>query len=328
VTGVRRVLDRADAITDDTWHAWRPAVTPDFLTGIRELIRRGSVDDALAQLAANWDASDPLVPEAADLKALALVTQGDVAGALAPLNELVANDTATFHTYYRLAEYHRQLGHIDESLRNHRFAHAKYDWPESLAHGYSFTHDYFSLNIRFWQAWFQKHITAAPLEALEIGSWQGGSATWLLDKIISPRGGRLTCIDSFEGSSEHAHIMAAFGNQLENLFDDNILRTGHGDKVRKLVGYSQDVLPKLYGEKFDFIYIDGAHEAKFVIQDAVYSWGLLKPGGFLLFDDVNFAFHNRPEQNTVRAIDFFVSVFAGDIEVIDRRHQLLLQRTR
>ena len=303
-------------------------MTPVLMGRVREFIARGAFDDALELIAAVWDPLHSNAPEVADLKAAALARKGDVAGALGALNELVVNGTATFHTYYRMAEYHRQLGQIDKVLLNFRRAHAKFDWPESLAHGYSFTHDYFSPNIRIWQSWFRDHITAAPLEALEIGSWQGGSAAWLLDKVISTRGGRLTCIDTFEGSSEHAPIMASIGSRLEDIFDANIMRTGHGDKLRKLVGFSQVLLPTLWGESFDFILVDGAHESKYVIQDAVFSWGLLRPGGFMLFDDLNFSFAQHPEQNTVRAIDFFLSVFADDLKVIDRRHQLLIQRTQ
>lgn len=301
-------------------------MNPEFLTRIRELFERGALEDTLTEIAANWDPSDFLAPEVADIKAAVLAQNGDVAGALVPLKELVANGSATFHTYFRVAEYHRRLHQIDQTLLYYRLAHAKSGWSESLAHGYSFTHDYFSPNIPFWRSWFADHITAAPLEALEIGSWQGASAAWLLDKVISVRGGRLTCIDTFEGSSEHAPIMMSLGRRLENLFDENILRTGHGDQVRKLVGYSQDVLPTLRGETFDFIYVDGAHEAKFVIQDALLSWSLLRRGGFMLFDDLNFNFSDQPEQNTNRAIDFFISVFANDLTVVDRHHQLLLQR--
>jgi len=40
------------------------------------------------------------------------------------------------------------------------------------------------------------------------------------------------------------------------------------------------------------IYVDGAHEASIVIQDAVNSHRLIAPGGFLLFDDLNFKFDN------------------------------------
>ena len=113
---------------------------------------------------------------------------------------------------------------------------------------------------------------------------------------------------------------------MQTLFDANIARTGLRGQVRKLVGLSQGVLPRLYGEKFDFIYIDGAHEAKYVIQDAVLCWQLLPAGGFMLFDDLPFTFAGRPNQDTARAVEFFLSVFEDEIEIIARERQLLLRR--
>lgn len=296
------------------------------LRRLRTLITQGNPDAALAEIDRDWSPTDPMAPTIADVAAFALETKGDLKGAIARLDQLVINGTATFHTHYRLAEYHRKLGEIPEVFRNHRFAHSKFGWPESLAHGYSLTHDYFSPNIPFWEKWFSEEITAAPLRVLEIGSWQGGSAAWMLDKVISRRRGQLTCIDTFEGSSEHAGMIASLGRRLEDIFDENIARTGHGDLVRKLVGKSQEVLPDLRGEKFDLIYVDGAHEAKYVIQDVVLGWPLVRTGGFMLFDDLNFTFHDRPEQNTARAVEFFLSVFSDDLEIVSRRHQLLVRR--
>ena len=220
------------------------------------------------------------------------------------------------------------LGDADAAAAQYRQAHALIGWPESQRHGYVFTHDYFSSNIPQWRDWFATHITAAPIAALEIGSWQGGSACWLLDAVVAPRGGHLTCIDTFAGSSEHEGLAAAGPGALEAAFDANIARSLQGARVRKLAGRSQDVLPRLHGERFDFIYIDGAHEAKFVIQDAVLCWGLLPAGGHMLFDDVPFAFAAAPEQDTARAIDFFLSVFRDDVTVIARGRQLLLRRER
>ncbi len=303
-------------------------MSPDNLAAIRAQIEGGEPDDALLRIAQCWDLSSPYAASLADLKAMAFAKKGDFAAAAASLEELVAADKANFHSHYRIAEYHRHMGQLEQTFIDYRRAHAKFDWFESLAHGYCFTHDFFSPNIPMWQSWFDEHITAAPLEALEIGGWQGGSTAWMLDKVISCRDGRLTCIDTFEGSSEHATIVAMLGDRLESLFDCNILRTGHSDRLRKLVGRSQDVLPTLWGEKFDFIHIDGAHEAKLVIQDAVLCWGLLKIGGFLVFSSVNFSYISHPEQNTARAVDFFLSVFSEDLVVVDRRHQLLVQRIR
>lgn len=262
------------------------------------------------------------------LHAQALARLGRPAAAIAALRTLVASGLADYWTHHLLAQNHATLGDADAAAAAYRAAHAQTGWPESLCHGYAFTHDYFSANIATWQEWFAVHVTAAPLAALEIGSWQGGSACWLLDKVIAPRGGHLTCIDTFGGSSEHQGMAAISAGALEARFDANIARTGRAAQVRKLVGPSQTMLPRLAGESFDFIYIDGAHEAKFVIQDAVLCWGLLRVGGFLLFDDVPFAFAATPEQDTRHATDFFLSVFRDDVEVIAHARQLLLRRIR
>lgn len=38
-------------------------------------------------------------------------------------------------------------------------------------------------------------------------------------------------------------------------------------------------------ERFDFIYVDGSHRSPDVIYDAILSFGLLKKGGIMIFDD-------------------------------------------
>jgi Putative papain-like cysteine peptidase (DUF1796) len=73
------------------------------------------------------------------------------------------------------------------------------------------------------------------------------------------------------------------------------------------------------------IYVDGAHEASIVIQDAVNSHRLIAPGGFLLFDDLNFKFDNQVE-NTIHAINGFCQIFGAYYEEIERGGQLLLKR--
>ncbi len=298
--------------------------------GVRALLDARREQAALDSLAAHRLRAGHLAAPLAALQAQALTALGRHRAASDALLEVVARGEADFWIWYNLADARRNLGDWPGVFEASRQAHALAGWPESAAHGYRFTHDYFSANLWNWREWFDRHITAAPLRALEIGSWQGGSACWLLDRLIGPRGGRLTCIDPFGGSSEHAGflpgVLAEVGGTLEGLFDDNIRRTGRAGQVRKLVGYSQDALPGLHDERFDFIYVDGAHEAKYVIQDALLCWRLLAPGGHMLFDDVPFTFADRPEQDTARAIDFFLSVFADEVEVLVRERQLLLRR--
>ena len=144
--------------------------------------------------------------------------------------------------------------------------------------------------------------------------------------MIAPRGGSLTCIDTFEGSSEHQEWLHTLDMSVEDFFDHNVVGTGHAHLCRKLKGRSQSVMLQLMSERFDFIYIDGAHEAKYVIQDALLCWRVLRPGGYLLFDDLDFRFPERPEQDTAKAIDAFLAWFSDELSVVERNRQLLVRK--
>jgi predicted O-methyltransferase YrrM len=297
-------------------------------TEAREALNENGPLAALAVLERNAGVKSSIQDDLDCLSAHCRVRLGQSDIAIALLRQAAERGSRNFWVYHTLAGLQRDGGDFKAAMATSRQAHAAADWPESLQNGYVFTHDYFSANIFDWRKWFNTFIVAAPIECMEIGSWQGGPATWLLDNVVGPRGGRLTCIDTFEGSSEHATWLSSLEQKIEAIFDENIRRTGRGEQCRKLIGKSQDVLPSLYREQFDFIYIDGAHEAKYVILDNALCWGLLKPGGFLLFDDTHFTFPHAPAQNTQTAIAGFRSWFAEEIEVLTplEARQLLVRK--
>src|SRR6185312_6234037 len=74
------------------------------------------------------------------------------------------------------------------------------------------------------------------------------------------------------------------------------------------------------GGRFDFVYIDGSHQAPDVLADAVLAFQLLKLGGVLVFDDYLWAmeplgrqdFYNMPKP----AIDAFVNVFQRKLRLV------------
>jgi hypothetical protein len=74
------------------------------------------------------------------------------------------------------------------------------------------------------------------------------------------------------------------------------------------------------------VYVDGAHEAKYVIQDAVLSWQLLGPDGFLLFDDIDYTFVDAPDQNTNNAIVAFKTWFASELQTVSTTNRQTLVR--
>lgn len=174
---------------------------------------------------------------------------------------------------------------------------------------YQFSNTWFLQAASYWPVLFRK-IGWNPLRPsviVEIGSFEGRSACWILENLMHSPESRLYCIDTFEGSMEHSP------GQLQNLharFTGNIALTGKQGQVQVCAGRSDDMLLKLIaqGLQADFIYVDGSHQAADVLTDAVLSWKLLKPGGLLIFDDYLWPINqDRPLMNPKMAIDAFVN---------------------
>lgn len=174
-----------------------------------------------------------------------------------------------------------------------------------------FSQDWFTKNlaeILYWVKPTVKEIKQPKI--LEIGGFEGRSTRWFIENFLQD-GGELHCIDTWDGSLEHEQ----WGMDLTNLYDlfTYNLRDYIDDK-RCIVhrGMSQDVLPKLLSEgyQFDFIYVDGSHLASDVIIDGVLSYLLLKTGGIVCFDDYTFGTKDRrPFDIPHHAINFFDSAF-------------------
>jgi predicted O-methyltransferase YrrM len=157
------------------------------------------------------------------------------------------------------------------------------------------------------------------LKFLEVGSYEGRASCWMLENILTQDSSRLTCIDTFEGSMEH-HI----GNRPEELklatlydrFLDNIERWQ--DKVEVKVGYSQIILREMpVDEVYDFIYIDGSHMAKDVLEDGILAWRMLKPGGLMIFDDYEWVVSADKIDHPKMAVDIFVELYGR--EIVDKK---------
>lgn len=295
-------------------------------TCVRQAFDSGEHETALELLRKLQPYPDEFVSPFSCLEAQCFDRMGKSDIAISKLRDVVAKGLDDEWVNFSLGSIEGRIGQIQASSRSFQRAHAKWGWPESGANNYLFTHDFFSPNIPNWTKWFLQHIKNSPIDCLEIGSWQGGSATWLLDNIVSKRGGSITCIDTFEGSSEHATWIGGAAWSIEDIFDHNINATGLRKHVHKLKGYSQEVLMSLHGKKFDFVYIDGAHEASAVLQDAVLCWRLLNKDGHMLFDDVDFQYPDNPQRDTSVAIDAFLRIMAEDINVIHKERQLLVQK--
>ncbi len=187
---------------------------------------------------------------------------------------------------------------------------------------FEFTRDWFSRHIPVWDRIIGQE---KPRKILEIGSFEGRSACYLIEKCAALVEGEvsITCVDTWEGSFEHrpgATVEAIMGD-VERRFDHNtrlaLTKATKPIALRKLKRNSRDALAGLIAEgaleSFDLIYIDGSHEAPDVLADAAMAFPLLRIGGILIFDDYLWSMQRPGSQDVLLmpklAIDAFMNIY-------------------
>ena len=179
-----------------------------------------------------------------------------------------------------------------------------------------YTQDWFSYHEAHWSGHFGHLAGRSGLNAIEIGSFEGRSACWIVQHLLTGENSRLICVEPFEQYEDQ-----------ERNFDHNIRVAGCTDKIVKLRGRSQQVLPYLAGESFDFVYVDGSHLVLDVLQDAAMCWPLIRPGGTLVFDDYEHPlFPDSLGMSAGPAIDAFLSMLSGRYELIFADWQVALRK--
>jgi len=182
----------------------------------------------------------------------------------------------------------------------------------------AFSHEWFLGNIPTW-APVLRHLEGRKVNLLEIGSFEGMSACFLLWRLPDAT---ITCVDTFAGSVEHRLMNET--SQLEAAFDANIALVD-STRVQKLIGDSRRVLLELTSEetRFDLVYVDGSHLGLDVIVDASFAWQLLAPEGTIVFDDYRWAeLGEDPLLRPGPAVDAFLTVIEGKYELLFAGYQL------
>jgi len=179
---------------------------------------------------------------------------------------------------------------------------------------YSFTADWMSGAVEHWRQNLAKFAGRPGVRMLEIGSYEGRSAIWFLENILTHSDSRLLCVDPFSDRRQ------------EMRFDHNMKLCSAQARLEKRPGRSEAVLPQLQRASFDLIYVDGSHDAPFVLLDAMLSWELLKPGGILLFDDYEWEPQLPPERRPKLAIDLFLESHAGRYDLLRKGYQVVIEK--
>lgn len=163
-------------------------------------------------------------------------------------------------------------------------------------------------------------LVGQPVHGLEIGSFEGRSACWFFDNVLTHPDSTLTCIDPFIGStdlsasydfavikSHFLHNVAPFGNRC----------VWYGFK-------STDALRTMNDKRFDFVYVDGSHEMWDALADIVGAFRVTKQGGYIICDD----YHWHPEYSSrpAVAIDAALQCFAPLITVLHKGHCVIFRK--
>jgi len=184
-----------------------------------------------------------------------------------------------------------------------------------------FTNNWFEITAK---SNFEKYVSSIPTKVvginnnfLEIGCYEGQASVWMMENTEAD----LLVIDTFKGSQEHD---PQFEETLLARFTDNVKQ--YGNRVDTLQGTSRERLKELEENVFDFIYVDGSHQASDVLEDAILAFPLLKEDGIMIFDDYTWGAGMNPHNIPATGINAFLDVYRNKIEILEINSQVIIRK--
>jgi hypothetical protein len=188
---------------------------------------------------------------------------------------------------------------------------------------YTFTTNTFTPKIPSFEKHLNEFKGRAGINYLEIGTFEGGSALWVLENILTHPTSKLTIIDAFAENNYKTFVA-------------NVKLSGQAPKVTILSGFSTPKLRELPFNSFDLAYVDGSGKGLVMFSDLVSTWNLLKIGGviicsrYTLSERLRNVFSLQPaDPGPHEAIDTFVKFYKPYITVVAfEEHQVFIRKNR
>jgi hypothetical protein len=188
---------------------------------------------------------------------------------------------------------------------------------------YTFTENWFTSKIPSWTQILKEFKGKPDINYLEIGTFQGRSALWLLENILTHPASKITIVDAFEENTYKT-------------FTSNINLSGEANKFKILAGFSTEKLKELPSNSIDFAYIDGSGKGIVMLSDLVNTWNLLKVDGIIICSRYSLDKVLREalelQQNDpgpYEAIDAFLKLYKPYIKVIAfQENQVIFRKIR
>jgi SAM-dependent methyltransferase len=133
---------------------------------------------------------------------------------------------------------------------------------------------------------------------VEVGTWEGDYSYELLKQT---KCSKLYCVDPykhFDDSSYPDGMNMLSQEQFDSKYDTVCKRFSQfGDRVEFIRKLSNDAASRFEDESLDFVYIDGNHKCKYVLEDLNNWYNKIKPGGIIICDDASDVDDNLRDEN-------------------------------
>ena len=206
-----------------------------------------------------------------------------------------------------------RLMHPFLSIRKKKFRKLHQDFLKSK----KTSTDYFSANAYYWNSILNKNFK--EFSYLEIGSWEGNSALYVLKNHITKK---VVCVDLWDKTWDFKELHKKnFDNFIENLED-----------FKNEYSYFKMSSDDFFSENnqfFDVIYIDGWHGTSRVAKDISNSWKFLNLGGIIICDDYFYGdiYKNSEKNIPAPAINNFIKINRKKLKIICvNNNQIFLKR--
>lgn len=188
---------------------------------------------------------------------------------------------------------------------------------------YTFTTNWFNQRIPIWRQVLGEFKGKPDIHYLEIGTFQGRSALWILENIVTHPTSKITIIDAFEENTYRT-------------FMSNVSLSGESEKFTTLSGFSTEKLREVPLNSIDFAYIDGSGKGIVMLSDIVSTWNLLKVNGVIIIsryaldDKLRRDLELEPnDPGPIQAIGAFLKVYKPYIKVlVTEDNQVILRKVR
>jgi predicted O-methyltransferase YrrM len=166
-----------------------------------------------------------------------------------------------------------------------------------------------------------------PKKILEVGSYEGRSICYLIEKLGNEQDLEIFAIDTWEGGSDKLSKNLLGANPMNQIYEKFLENTRAAiSKVSKKIELKISIkrsdeelgrfLSAGFREQLDFVYIDGSHETTDVLLDCCFGFQLLKPGGYMAMDDYLWAVGEGSQYRPKLAIDAFLNTNFYKLDII------------